>query len=181
MDIPAFMIFEKSDHSGYFLIYHRLLSCEVHDRNYKSFIVFHLLCKYCSYDWSGSCNKLMTWFSLTPHVPTDVFDISDVSFFWLLVPTSEDIVVAGAMDLVLAGVLSFVYCLQKWLKKPLACLGKKIGMTKVGITGFLYSAANNMAMFATFDKMKENEHILNVAFANLRSICNWWLSCFYSC
>ncbi len=38
-------------------------------------------------------------------------------------------------------------------------------MTETGITGFLLSAANNMAMFATFDKMMEKEQILNVAFA----------------
>ena len=69
------------------------------------------------------------------------------------------------IGLVLSGALPFVCCLQKWLKKPLEKLGKKTGMTEVGITGFLLSAANNMAMFASFDKMKEKEQILNVAFA----------------
>ena len=56
-------------------------------------------------------------------------------------------------------------CLRKWLAKPLAGLGKKTGMTEAGITGFLLSAANNMAMFACFDQMAEKEQILNVAFA----------------
>lgn len=102
---------------------------------------------------------------LTPLAGTGAFDMANVPFFRLLGPTSEGIGVAGAVGLVLSGALPFVYCLQKWLKKPLANLGKKTGMTEVGITGFLLSAANNMAMFATFDKMKEKEQILNVAFA----------------
>lgn len=102
---------------------------------------------------------------LTPLAATGAFDMANVPFFRLLGSTSEGIGVAGAVGLVLSGALPFVYCLQKWLKKPLANLGKKTGMTEVGITGFLLSAANNMAMFATFDKMKEKEQILNVAFA----------------
>lgn len=102
---------------------------------------------------------------LTPLAGTGAFDMANVPFFRLLGSTSEGIGVAGAVGLVLSGALPFVYCLQKWLKKPLANLGKKTGMTEVGITGFLLSAANNMAMFATFDNMKEKEQILNVAFA----------------
>lgn len=102
---------------------------------------------------------------LTPLADTGAFNMADLPFFRLLGPTSEGIGVAGAVGLVLSGALPFVYCLQKWLKKPLSDLGKKTGMTEVGITGFLLSAANNMAMFATFDKMKEKEQILNVAFS----------------
>lgn len=102
---------------------------------------------------------------LTPLSGSGSFAIENVPFFRLLGPTSEGIAVAGSVGLVLSGALPFVYCLQKWLKKPLKRLGEKTGMTEVGITGFLLSSANNMAMFATFDKMKEKEQILNVAFA----------------
>ncbi len=102
---------------------------------------------------------------LIPLSSAGAFDISKVPFFRILGPTSEGVGVAGAVGIVLSGALPFVYCLQKWLKKPLASLGSKTGMTEVGITGFLLSAANNMAMFATFDKMKEKEQILNMAFA----------------
>lgn len=102
---------------------------------------------------------------LKPLADTGAFDISALPFFNLLGSTSEGIGVAGTVGLVLSGALPFVYCLQKWLEKPLAKLGKRVGMTEVGITGFLLSSANNMAMFATFDKMTEKEQILNVAFA----------------
>ena len=102
---------------------------------------------------------------LIPVSDTGAFNMASVPFFRLLGSTSEGIGVAGSVGLVLSGALPFVYCLQKWLKRPLTALGKKVGMTEVGITGFLLSAANNMAMFATFHKMKEKEQILNVAFA----------------
>ena len=102
---------------------------------------------------------------LIPLTDLNAFNTESISFFRLLGHTSEGIEVAGAVGLVLSGALPFVYCLQKWLKKPLTDLSRKTGMTDVGITGFLLSAANNMAMFATFDRMKEKEQIMNVAFA----------------
>ena len=102
---------------------------------------------------------------LTPLADSGSLRMETIPLIRLLGPTAEGIGVAGAVGLVLSGALPFVACLQKWLKKPLESLGKKTGMTEVGITGFLLSAANNMAMFATFDKMKEKEQILNVAFA----------------
>ena len=102
---------------------------------------------------------------LSPLAEAGAFSLESIPVFRLLGPTSEGIGVAGAIGLVLSGALPFVACLQKWLKKPLEGLGRKTGMTEVGITGFLLSAANNMAMFATFDRMKEKEQILNVAFS----------------
>lgn len=102
---------------------------------------------------------------LSPIADTGAFDMDNVYFFRLLAPTGDGIATAGAIGLVLAGALPFVACLRKWLKKPLSALGKKTGLSDAGITGFLLSSANNMAMFATFEEMKEKEQILNVAFA----------------
>lgn len=92
-------------------------------------------------------------------------EIASVPFFSSLGPTSEGIAVAGAIGLVLAGALPFVACLNKVLRKPLQKLSEKTGMTESGVTGFLLSCANNMAMFAILPNMKEREKILNVAFA----------------
>lgn len=89
----------------------------------------------------------------------------DIPFFRLLAPTGDGIAVAGAIGLVLAGALPFVKCLNKWLDAPLKSLGGRFGMTDAGITGFLLSCANNMAMFATLDRMNEREKVLNTAFA----------------
>ena len=90
---------------------------------------------------------------------------TDIPFFRLLAPTGEGIAVAGSIGLVLSGALPFVKCLNKWLEEPLKKMGEKWGMTDAGITGFLLSAANNMAMFATLDRMNEREKVLNTAFA----------------
>lgn len=102
---------------------------------------------------------------LSPISATGAFDISTTPFFNLISPTAEGIGVAGAVGLVLSGALPLVYCLNKALKKPLSKLSNKIGLTEIGMLGFLLSAANNMATFAILDKMKEREKILNVAWA----------------
>ena len=74
-------------------------------------------------------------------------------------------IVAGAVGIVLSGALPFVYMLNKWLKKPLRGLKTKTGGTEFGVSGYLLSAANNMAMLSTFDKMTNKEKVLNAAFA----------------
>lgn len=102
---------------------------------------------------------------LSPLSANGLFDIDNVPFFSSLGSTSEGIAVAGSVGLVLAGALPFVFCLNKWLSRPLSGLSKKFGITDAGITGFLLSSANNMAMFATMSKMKEKEKIVNTAFA----------------
>ena len=51
------------------------------------------------------------------------------------------------------------------MKNPLAKISKKTGATEAGLTGYLLSSANNMAMFATMEKMHEREKVMNVAFA----------------
>ena len=102
---------------------------------------------------------------LSPLAAGGAFDLDAVPFFGILGSTAEGIGVAGSVGLVLAGALPFVYCLNLWLKRPLTGLSKKFGLTDAGVTGFLLSSANNMAMFATMSKMKEKEKIANTAFA----------------
>lgn len=102
---------------------------------------------------------------LTPLSSNGLFQIENVPFFSSLGSTADGIAVAGSVGLVLAGALPFVFCLNKWLRRPLAGLSGKFGITDAGITGFLLSSANNMAMFATMSKMKEKEKIVNTAFA----------------
>ena len=102
---------------------------------------------------------------LIPISGTGAFDIASVPFFGILGSTGEGIAVAGAVGLVLSGALPFVACLNKMLKKPLQSFSDKTGMTEAGVTGFLLSCANNMAMFAILPNMKEREKVVNVAFA----------------
>lgn len=102
---------------------------------------------------------------LVPLSANGAFDISAVPFFNTLGSTAEGIGVAGSVGLVLSGALPFIFCLNKWLKKPLSAASTRFGLSEAGITGFLLSCANNMAMFATMNKMNDNEKIANTAFA----------------
>lgn len=102
---------------------------------------------------------------LLPLSANGLFNLDEVPFFNNLALTSEGIGVAGSVGLVLAGALPFIACLNKWLKKPLSAISQKHGVTEAGITGFLLSCANNMAMFATMGEMKDREKTANTAFA----------------
>ena len=102
---------------------------------------------------------------LVPLASNGLFDLDSIPFFSMLDGTAEGIGVAGSVGLVLAGALPFVACLNRWLKKPLASLSNRFGLTEAGVTGFLLSSANNMAMFAVMSNMKEKEKIANTAFA----------------
>ncbi len=102
---------------------------------------------------------------LYPLADLGLFNMNNVYFFRLLGSTSEGIGVAGSVGLILSGALPFIAFLNKILKKPLAKISKKTGATEAGLTGYLLSSANNMAMFATMEKMHEREKVMNVAFA----------------
>jgi len=148
-------------------------------------VIFSIIIIVCLALWPNGTTKVFKWFSvfvnvvcmlglafalvkdlvLTPIANTGAFAMENVYFFRLLGPTSEGIGVAGAIGLVLSGALPFIFCLNKWLKKPLQRLSEKTGLSDYGVSGFLLSLANNMAMFAIMDKMKNKEKILNTAFA----------------
>lgn len=102
---------------------------------------------------------------LSPLAGSGLFSLDALPVFNMVDSTSEGIAVAGSVGLVLAGALPFVSCLNRWLRKPLSSLSARFGLTEAGVTGFLLSSANNMAMFATMSRMKEREKIVNTAFA----------------
>lgn len=151
-------------------------------------IVFSAVIVVCLALWPKKTTRIFTFFSgfvnvcamlglgfamlndliLIPLSNIGVFNISNVPFFNILGSTSEGIAVAGAVGLVLSGAFPFVACLNKLLKKPLQNFSEKTGMTEAGVTGFLLSCANNMAMFSLMPNMKEREKVMNVAF----SVCS---------
>lgn len=148
-------------------------------------IIFSAVIVFCLAKYPNATTKVFTAFSefvnicamvglglamlndlvLIPISNTGAFDISSVPFFSILGSTTEGIAVAGAVGLVLSGALPFVAWLNKVLKAPLQNFSQKTGMTEAGVTGFLLSCANNMAMFAILPNMKEREKIMNTAFA----------------
>lgn len=103
-------------------------------------------------------------FILIPLSGYGLVDITTIPFFNILGSTSDGIYTAGSIVLILSGTLPLIYCLTKWLRKPIEKMANKYGMTDFGITGFLLSSANILATYATLSKMKEKEKITNVAF-----------------
>ena len=110
-------------------------------------------------------------FVLVPISATGVFNIENVAFFNMIAPTSEGVLVAGNIGLVLCGTLPFVYVFTKMLKKPLSKIAQKGGFTEVGITSFITTSANSMGMFPQLEMMNEKEKVMNVAFA----VCASWV------
>lgn len=102
---------------------------------------------------------------LIPLADMGLFDIATIPVINMIGSTSEGIAVAGIGGLVLSGTLPFIAIINKVLKKPFQSFSEKTGISEAGVTGFLLTCANNLAMFATLDKMKEREKIANVAFA----------------
>lgn len=90
---------------------------------------------------------------------------NETPLFNLIASTTDGILVVGSIAIVLSGALPFVHCLKKWLEKPLTKLAHKLNLSSAGVSGFLLSAANNMATFSILSDMKEKEKILNVAFS----------------
>jgi ethanolamine transporter len=147
--------------------------------------VLSLIIIICLALWPKGTTKVFSWFSkavtvfgllalgiamfndlvLTPISNTGAFDIKTVPFFRLLDSCSSGIGVAGSVGLVLSGALPFIYCLNKLIKKITSKRTKPLTGTEAGKTGFLLSAANNMAMFSQLANMTDREKILNVAFS----------------
>lgn len=91
--------------------------------------------------------------------------LNNIPLFNLIGSTSEGILTVGSIGIILSGALPFIYCLKKWLAKPLNNIATKYNISNAGIAGFLLSLANNIATFSTLCDMKEKEKITNVAFA----------------
>ena len=147
--------------------------------------VLSLIIIVCLALWPKGTTRVFSWFSkgvtvfgflalgiamfndlvLTPIANTGAFDMSKVPFFRLLDSCSSGIGVAGSVGLVLSGALPFIYCLNKVIKKVSSKRKKAVKGTEAGKTGFLLSAANNMAMFSQLEYMSDREKILNVAFS----------------
>lgn len=148
-------------------------------------IIFSIIIIVCLILWPNGTTRVFKWFSvfvnifgmtclaiamvkdlvLTQIANTGAFNLDDVPFINMFDPTSNGIGVAGAVGLVLSGALPFIVILNKALKKPLDKLTEKTKGTDYGISGFLLSAANNMAMFVNIEKMNEKEKVYNVAFS----------------
>lgn len=82
-----------------------------------------------------------------------------------MTPIGEGLSVAGEIALVLAGAFPLVRLLTKLLQKPLAKLGRLMGVGDTAAAGLIASLANSIATFSMVHDMDSRGKIVNIAFA----------------
>lgn len=80
-------------------------------------------------------------------------------------PIGEGFAVVADIAIVLAGAFPLVHVLTKVLKKPLAALGRLLGINEASVAGMIASLANNIPMFGLMKDMNPRGKVVNAAFA----------------
>lgn len=101
---------------------------------------------------------------------TSVF--STVFGSWPLAPFIADaddqfraLEIVGYIGVMLAGAFPMVYCIRVILARPLAAVGRRVGISEVGITGFIAATANVLALYRVIPMMPAKDKVLTVAYA----------------
>lgn len=82
-----------------------------------------------------------------------------------LAPVEDALLTVGEIALLLAGAFPMMYLFTKLLKKPLALLARRMGVSECAVTGLLTSTVNSIATFDTIKDMDARGKTLNMAFA----------------
>lgn len=82
-----------------------------------------------------------------------------------MAPIEDGFLTVGAIAIVLAGAFPLVYALTGLLKKPLARLGRWLGINDTAAGGLVASLANSIATFDMIKDMDQRGKVVNVAFA----------------
>jgi len=82
-----------------------------------------------------------------------------------MAPVWDGIEIIGAIGIVLLGAFPMVKILVRLASKPLAALGRQLGMNDVAAGGLVATLANNIPMFAMMKDMDDRGKVLNCAFA----------------
>lgn len=78
---------------------------------------------------------------------------------------TEGFETVGAIAIVLAGAFPLVFAVTKLLEKPLAGLGRRLGINDTAAAGLVATLANSIATFGMVRDMDERGKIVNIAFA----------------
>jgi ethanolamine transporter len=84
---------------------------------------------------------------------------------WELAPVTDGIEIIGFIAMMLLGAFPAVFLIIKYAHKPLARVGKLLGMGDVAAGGMIATLANNIPMFQILKDMDARGKILNCAFA----------------
>lgn len=82
-----------------------------------------------------------------------------------MAPLEDGFSTVGGIAIILAGAFPLVFAVTRLFRKPLAGLGKLLGMNDVAAAGLVATLANSIPMFKMLKDMDDRGKILNVAFA----------------
>lgn len=82
-----------------------------------------------------------------------------------MAPVSEGFAIVGDIAIVLAGAFPLVFVLTKLLQKPLASVGKLLGINEPAAAGLVATLANSIATFGLVKDMNPRGKVVNIAFA----------------
>ncbi len=80
-------------------------------------------------------------------------------------PVSEGFAVAADIAMILAGAYPLMFVLTKLLRRPMAWMGKWIGINEIAVAGLAASLVNSIPMFGMVKKMDRRGKVLNIAFS----------------
>ncbi len=82
-----------------------------------------------------------------------------------MAPIQEGFSTVGAIAIILTGAFPLVYVLTRLFAKPLAGLGKLLGINDTAAAGLVASLANSIAAFDMVKDMDRRGKVVNIAFA----------------
>lgn len=84
---------------------------------------------------------------------------------WELIPPTEGLAVVGSIAMMLLGAFPAVHLIITFASKPLAKVGKLIGINDAAAGGLIATLANNIPMFQIMKDMDPRGKVVNAAFA----------------
>lgn len=81
-----------------------------------------------------------------------------------LVTFDECIIVIGSIAVFLSGAFTLLYFVERIFKKPLAALGKRLGLEEQSVLGLITTAVNAIPTYTMTGDMSDRGVIVNIAF-----------------
>lgn len=114
------------------------------------------------FTWFGKGVEIIAIIGLTLAI---IETLTDITIIPNMTPLSEGIQIVGQIVIFLAGAFPMVAFIQKVLKKPLAQMGKLLGIDHTATAGLVASLAHSIPMLSILKDMDPKGKVINVAFA----------------
>ena len=141
-------------------------------RNLVPIVLFAVLIALGLWRWERAMIRGFLWFGrgvlavITVGLAAAVFtELTGVTVIPGTAPLEGGVQTVAGIGFVLAGAFPLVFLLTKLLRRPLAALGRLLGMNGTAAAGLVASLANSIPMFGMVKDMDERGSIVNIAFA----------------